>query len=428
MRKFIKIICFLLSAVLICFGSAVLSNAENIEWTDWLTEGETPSVYYETSDTRTEYRTRNKITTTSYETSLSGYTQNGYKLVDAKTSTVSYANSFPSGFDKSNSLYSKYNKSAVKASENDKQKVEINSTTTQGYIYWHWCMNSYAYGPENRGISGSKSSHFPAFHAFETSSAIGYTSWAKCYQSSRKDVCKDTYWWYGSVIDGDGQLPIYKQTYTTYNKLYNYYKWSDWSEWSTEKVESSASVEVQTRITRQYKLTPNDKAKQKITVKKTSYAKTYGNKSFSLNAKTTGDGSLSYTTSNKKVATVSSKGRVTIKGCGATTIKIKASETDNYKSTSKKIKVKVKPQKIKIKNFGGNKKTLKIYYKKQNNADGYQCIYNRGSKKIKTTSNKNYVVLKNLQKGTCIAQIRAYKKISGKKVYGDYGKIRFIIN
>lgn len=168
--------------------------------------------------------------------------------------------------------------------------------------------------------------------------------------------------------------------------------------------------------------------KQKQSIKASSFVKNYGNKDFPLKAKTNGNGKLIYKSSNKKVATVSSKGKVTIKGCGKTTITIKASETSTYKSVTKKITVIVKPSKLKIKTFKGNKKALKIYYKMQSNADGYQCIYSRGNKKITTTSKKNYVTLKNLSKGHWLAKLRAYKKISGKKFYGSYGKIKFIIN
>ena len=168
-----------------------------------------------------------------------------------------------------------------------------------------------------------------------------------------------------------------------------------------------------------------EKKTQKISAK--SYTKTYGNKAFSLKAKTSGNGKLTYKTSNKKVVTVSTKGKVTIKGCGKATITIKAKATSKYKAASKKITITVKPAKIKLKTFKGNKRVLKIYYTKQNNADGYQCVYNRGLKKITTTSNKNYITLKNLKKGKCEAKIRAFKKISGIKVYGKYSKYQLTV-
>ena len=53
------------------------------------------------------------------------------------------------------------------------------------------------------------------------------------------------------------------------------------------------------------------------------------------------EGSLTYESSNSEVATVDSSGIVTAKGVGTATITIKASETDNYKLTTKTITVTV---------------------------------------------------------------------------------------
>lgn len=56
---------------------------------------------------------------------------------------------------------------------------------------------------------------------------------------------------------------------------------------------------------------------------------------------TKGDGTLSYTTTNKEVATVDNRGKVTIQGGGSCEIVITASETATYKETSKSVTVNV---------------------------------------------------------------------------------------
>ncbi|MBO5522539.1 MAG: hypothetical protein J5986_02505 [Roseburia sp.] len=61
---------------------------------------------------------------------------------------------------------------------------------------------------------------------------------------------------------------------------------------------------------------------QTITAK--DITKTYGDKPFSLGAKTSGGGKLTYKISNTKIATIDKKGKVIIKGCGRTQIKITA--------------------------------------------------------------------------------------------------------
>lgn len=77
------------------------------------------------------------------------------------------------------------------------------------------------------------------------------------------------------------------------------------------------------------------------TITASNVTKTYGNAAFSLGAKTNGDGTLTYKSSNTKVATVDNAGKVTIKGAGTAKITISASATANYKAASKTITVTV---------------------------------------------------------------------------------------
>ncbi|MCD8053492.1 MAG: leucine-rich repeat protein [Lachnospiraceae bacterium] len=69
-----------------------------------------------------------------------------------------------------------------------------------------------------------------------------------------------------------------------------------------------------------------------------SYTKTYGDGTFTLDAKrTAGDGALTYTSSKTSVVTVDETGKVTIKGAGTATITVTAAETDNYAEAEKSI-------------------------------------------------------------------------------------------
>ena len=77
-----------------------------------------------------------------------------------------------------------------------------------------------------------------------------------------------------------------------------------------------------------------------------SYKKVYGAKAFQLNAKTSGTGRLTYTSSNKKVATVNKNGVVKITGVGKTTITIKAAATKGELAAIKNITVTVVPKAI----------------------------------------------------------------------------------
>lgn len=71
------------------------------------------------------------------------------------------------------------------------------------------------------------------------------------------------------------------------------------------------------------------------------YTKNVGDGSFYLDAKSTGDGALSYASSNTKVATVNSSGKVTIVGSGEATIKVTAEATSTYTRATKYITITV---------------------------------------------------------------------------------------
>lgn len=87
------------------------------------------------------------------------------------------------------------------------------------------------------------------------------------------------------------------------------------------------------------------KATPVLTVEK-SFSKTYGSGSFYLGATTSSRGELKYATKDASVVTVSSSGKVTLKGAGTTTVVVKSVETDNYRAISKSVTIAVNRKKI----------------------------------------------------------------------------------
>ena len=143
----------------------------------------------------------------------------------------------------------------------------------------------------------------------------------------------------------------------------------------------------------------NSKSLQTITAK--SFTRTLGDKAFSMNAKTNGDGKLTYTSDNTKVATINSSGKVTLKGVGKATITIKASATDNFKKATKKVTVTVKKPTVKatalttLTNVKGKKMTVK--WKKVNGVTGYEVQYTtdkKFKKSVKTVKVKKNTTLR----------------------------------
>lgn len=118
---------------------------------------------------------------------------------------------------------------------------------------------------------------------------------------------------------------------------------------------------------------------QKIVTK--NYEKVCGDTAFTVKASlTSGDGSLSFKSSDTNVATVSSSGKVTIKGAGEATITITAADTANYKKTSVKANILVRPKAnniISVKNT--NPKQMIITWEKTNDVTGYRLVYSENS-------------------------------------------------
>ncbi len=174
-------------------------------------------------------------------------------------------------------------------------------------------------------------------------------------------------------------------------------------------------------------------ASQSISAKG-SFTKTYGNKAFSLKAKRTrGNGALSYKSSNTSVATVSSAGKVSLKGPGRATITITAAPTASYKSAVKKVTVTVKPKRAAIRSAKSTKsKTLTVRWKRATKATGYQVSVarNKSFKKGRKTATitRQATTKKTFKKlasrKTYYVKVRSYKKSGGKKIYGSYSKIK----
>ena len=87
-----------------------------------------------------------------------------------------------------------------------------------------------------------------------------------------------------------------------------------------------------------------DKLEQAVSFAKSSISKNYGDAAFTNVATTTGDGAITYSSSNTNVATVNSEGRVSIVGVGNTTITATAAATDTYSKGTASYTLTVKSQ------------------------------------------------------------------------------------
>lgn len=236
-------------------NNATMKINQSDTYTNW--SEEKPAEGAKNVESRTEYRYQDKSTTTSYETSLAGYTQSGGNWVQSGSGSIDYVSSFPAGYNTGSNYYSAYHKNPLTAYENSTNKRDV-STSVAGYLYWHWCRGGSS-GPINRRVSDGYTSEFHVFHEF-ISGALGYNGSAGAFQCSLPNSCRDTYWWLAQGCWNGNQLPVYRCNYTDYRKLFNYYKWSDFSDWSTTAVTASANRKVETRTV--YRYQPDEMMKE----------------------------------------------------------------------------------------------------------------------------------------------------------------------
>lgn len=169
------------------------------------------------------------------------------------------------------------------------------------------------------------------------------------------------------------------------------------------------------------------KTDQKISV--SNLTKTYGTKPFSCGARLAeGDGALTYKSADTKIATINSKGTITVKGNGKVKITVTAAETEKYNKTSRSFYLTVNPSKAKISSVKSTKNgTLKVTWAKVSDVTGYQIRYSRYSdmSKAKTVTVKSSKTvsktISGLSKGKkYYVQVQAYKKSGGKTFKGSW--------
>ncbi len=167
-----------------------------------------------------------------------------------------------------------------------------------------------------------------------------------------------------------------------------------------------------------------NKANQTITVAD-EFIKNKSSKKFDLKA--TAQGALSYQTSAKKIATVNSAGKVSLKKkYGTANITVTAAATPNYNAATKTVKIVVTSKATKlasVKSTAKKKATVKI--KKATGAQGYEISYSTdktfASGVKTTTTKKTTATLKKLKsKKTYYVRVRSYRKVGGKKLYSTY--------
>lgn len=136
-------------------------------------------------------------------------------------------------------------------------------------------------------------------------------------------------------------------SYVTYSSTSYEYKWTITvqgttgnSNTSNNTTNGASGVNTSTPPSSSSSSSSSSSISPKLTVKKSLSLKR--GKMKKLNVKRRGRGKISYKSSNKKIATVSSQGKIKGKKKGKVTITVKVKANGNYKGAVKKVKVTVK--------------------------------------------------------------------------------------
>ena len=178
------------------------------------------------------------------------------------------------------------------------------------------------------------------------------------------------------------------------------------------------------------------KAQNVITAKEITKNASTKKQSANIGASAYESANLMYTSNNKSVK-VSRQGRITIsrKFVGSAVITIKASGTQNYNETSKKITVTVKPLGTKISKASNTSKgKVTVKWKKKTSISGYAIQYSTDKKfkaGVKTVNvngaKKSQKVLSKLKKGKkYYIRIATYKKVGKVKYYSSWSSVKSV--
>ncbi len=134
--------------------------------------------------------------------------------------------SFPSGFDRGNAIYQKYeNGGSLNEVVNNNTKKVYGDQSLLNYIFWHWTYSDEYANHEVETYEGSDGRHdYYIFHAFETTDPLnnryGMTSsgeermydgiWSTYHYPEYSEY--GPWWWY--------RFEVYQQPYTQYEKVF----------------------------------------------------------------------------------------------------------------------------------------------------------------------------------------------------------------
>lgn len=236
-------------------------------WSAWSTSA--PPADALQTQSRTEYRYRDKDLKTSSSSSLSGYTQYDHSYTWSGWSGWSAWQDTPVSSNLSENVEQQVN---VRTQSVDNYNSPITETRYSYKTVYHYFRYSTKYeGPKDSGYTyGSYTYQASGTQYYEYTSDTEYTrnstydqSGLKAYNRYYNSTNYNTVWactpyttqevassWQETV--GYNKKTQYSYQTRNKNHTYYFYKWGDWSSWNPEVVNGTDSREVETRTTYRY--------------------------------------------------------------------------------------------------------------------------------------------------------------------------------
>lgn len=211
---------------------------QGLSWSEWSTEVPDPNNEYLTTESRTEYRYKDK----QFTTSTASNTMDGWTLYNTTTSWSDYG------------AWSGWSTTAYSGSSSR----QVESRTTYRFHAFYCskgCRDPYSSpcDAHRYSLTWAETWHpTPGVNiAKNTLSGVGDKYY--CYINGTK-------WWYekagySNSYNGTGQPSRKEYRYRDRKQVttYHFYKWGDWSDWSADAVENTDNRNVETRTVYRYK-------------------------------------------------------------------------------------------------------------------------------------------------------------------------------
>jgi len=183
-----------------------------------------------------------KVETKTADAPVAGWTVLNSGWQKTANGVCTYA-SFPSGFDRTHSLYAAYSGGPVTAYNNGKTMRTVGSPYQSSYIYWHWTYNNGPLPNNNYNCLISdvqewdRGKYYQYFTAFLDSYSYGHTdplgnTVDSLHSVWRFNPAEGSWWWF--------RFPVYSMTYEDFKMVYRLEKRTAME--SAKEVKASATA------------------------------------------------------------------------------------------------------------------------------------------------------------------------------------------